>query len=359
MVPRAAARLLAAARARRRRLRLGGARRAAARRRARLVAAAGRGARRAARAGRLQARGRRRGPGAPGSSPSGSASPDELVAGRRRDRRDRRGACALPAAPRHLALERRRPVLVPAEDADALLASTLPGGAAHDARPPAASRTTPPRPAAASSSPTSSPTRSPCSRTAEPVTTIAIALQPGGVTPLDRGRQVAVVSVRERVVEMFDVATGRAHRPRARRRRPDARRLRRRQLPVRHRHDRRRAARLPPAPEARADPPLPAARLALRDRDRQPPPPHVRHPDRAQPAHRADRRRPAQSSSRRYATPRQPNTVAVDETHGTGRSSPARSTACFSCSTRTASGRGRARPRRANSAALTSSQRAA
>ena len=32
--------------------------------------------------------------------------------------------------------------------------------------------------------------------------------QPGGVTPLDEGRRVAVVSVRERVVEVFDVATG-------------------------------------------------------------------------------------------------------------------------------------------------------
>ena len=41
-----------------------------------------------------------------------------------------------------------------------------------------------------------------------PVTRLATALQPGGVTPLDRGRQVAVVSVRERVVEMFDAASG-------------------------------------------------------------------------------------------------------------------------------------------------------
>jgi DNA-binding beta-propeller fold protein YncE len=35
-----------------------------------------------------------------------------------------------------------------------------------------------------------------------------VALQPGGLTPLDRGRQVAVVSVRERVVETFDADTG-------------------------------------------------------------------------------------------------------------------------------------------------------
>jgi DNA-binding beta-propeller fold protein YncE len=35
------------------------------------------------------------------------------------------------------------------------------------------------------------------------------ALRPGDATPLDRGRSVAVVSPRERVVEVFDVATGR------------------------------------------------------------------------------------------------------------------------------------------------------
>ena len=63
-----------------------------------------------------------------------------------------------------------------------------------------------------------------------------------------RGPQVAVVSVRERVVEVFDAASGERTGRAPGRRRADARRLGRRQLPVRHRHRRRRAARLPPAP---------------------------------------------------------------------------------------------------------------
>ncbi len=211
---------------------------------------------------------------------------------------------ALPAAPRHLALDGDS-VLVPAEDADAARPRRAPGGRGDGGAPPAASRTTPPPRAGACSSPTSSRTRSRCSRATARSRASATALQPGGVTPLDRGRKVAVVSVRERVVEVFDAATGERTGPRARRRRADARRLGRRRLPVRHRHGRRRAARLPPAPDARADPALPAARLAVRHRDRQPPPPHVRHPDRAQPAHRADRRRPAEpgpAATRRRAS---------------------------------------------------------
>jgi DNA-binding beta-propeller fold protein YncE/predicted small lipoprotein YifL len=36
-----------------------------------------------------------------------------------------------------------------------------------------------------------------------------VGLQPGGITALDRGRQIAVVSTRERVVETYDVASGR------------------------------------------------------------------------------------------------------------------------------------------------------
>jgi DNA-binding beta-propeller fold protein YncE len=40
------------------------------------------------------------------------------------------------------------------------------------------------------------------------VARLQTALQPGGVTPLDGGRRVAVVSLRERVVEVFDVASG-------------------------------------------------------------------------------------------------------------------------------------------------------
>jgi DNA-binding beta-propeller fold protein YncE len=115
----------------------------------------------------------------------------------------------LPAPPRHLALAGPGgPVLVPAEDADALVRVSLPGGAT-----------------------TSVPTGREPHDAAEaggrvfvadefahtltvlegdrPVMRVRTALQPGGVTPLDNGRQVAVVSVRERVVEVFDVASGR------------------------------------------------------------------------------------------------------------------------------------------------------
>ena len=114
----------------------------------------------------------------------------------------------LPAAPRHLALERAGgPVLVPAEDADELLRVGLPGGEIgtvptgrepHDA-------------AAAGDRVFVADEFAHTLTVLEDDRTVArlrVALQPGGVTPLDRGRTVAVVSVRERVVEVFDVATG-------------------------------------------------------------------------------------------------------------------------------------------------------
>ena len=82
----------------------------------------------------------------------------------------------LPAAPSRLALERTGgPVLVSADGADAPVRVALPGGA-----------------------------RSRSGAGREPQDVAAA----GGATPLDGGRQVAVVSRRERVVEVFDVASG-------------------------------------------------------------------------------------------------------------------------------------------------------
>jgi DNA-binding beta-propeller fold protein YncE len=114
----------------------------------------------------------------------------------------------LPAAPRHLALARPGgPVLVPAEDADALLRVRLPGG--RLTRAPVGRE---PHDAAAALgrefvADELAHTLTVLER-GRPVATIDTALQPGGVTPLDRGRQIAVVSVRERVVETFDAQSG-------------------------------------------------------------------------------------------------------------------------------------------------------
>ena len=116
---------------------------------------------------------------------------------------------ALPAAPRHLALERAGgPVLVPAEDADELLRVALPSGAITGA--PTGRE---PHDVAAAGDRLFVADEFAHTLTVldgeRPISRLRVALQPGGVTPLDRGRQVAVVSVRERVVEVFDVATGR------------------------------------------------------------------------------------------------------------------------------------------------------
>jgi DNA-binding beta-propeller fold protein YncE len=114
---------------------------------------------------------------------------------------------ALPAAPRHLALDGST-VLVPAEDADRLVRVSLPGGAATAAR-----TGREPHDAAAAGGRVFVADEFANTLTVldgdRTVRRIHTALQPGGVTPLDEGRQVAVVSVRERVVETFDVATGR------------------------------------------------------------------------------------------------------------------------------------------------------
>lgn len=112
----------------------------------------------------------------------------------------------LPEPPRHLAFDDDR-VLVPAEDADALLRVSVPDG-----RVASAPTGREPHDAAAASGrifvADEFARRLTVLENGKPRATIETALQPGGVTPLDRGRQVAVVSVRERVVETFDAATG-------------------------------------------------------------------------------------------------------------------------------------------------------
>ena len=117
---------------------------------------------------------------------------------------------ALPAAPRHLALAAPGgPVLVPAEDADALLRVALPGGALD--RAPTGRE---PHDAAAAGGRVFVGRRvrahgSRCSRATGSSRRVRTALQPGGVTPLDRGRQVAVVAVkRTRRRDLSTCATG-------------------------------------------------------------------------------------------------------------------------------------------------------
>jgi predicted small lipoprotein YifL len=114
----------------------------------------------------------------------------------------------LPGAPRHLALAGPGgPVLVPAEPADRLLEVALPGGAVrwqvrvgaypHDlARAGAAVFAGDERGNALS-----------VVRGAHVTATAKVAAQPGGVAALDGGRRVAVVSVRERVLELYDART--------------------------------------------------------------------------------------------------------------------------------------------------------
>jgi DNA-binding beta-propeller fold protein YncE len=113
----------------------------------------------------------------------------------------------LPAAPRHLALDDDT-VLVPAEDADRLLRVPLRGGRTSTVAPTGRE----PHDAAAAGGRVFVADELANTLTVldrdRTVARIETALQPGGVTPLDEGRKVAVVSVRERVVEVFDAATG-------------------------------------------------------------------------------------------------------------------------------------------------------
>jgi len=137
----------------------------------------------------------------------GLRSPDELALVDGKSGRVARRV-ALPAAPRHLALAAEGgPVLVPAEDADALLRVALPGGALDTA--PTGRE---PHDAAAAGGRVFVADEFAHTLTVlegdRAVARLKTALQPGGVTPLDDGRQVAAVSVRERVVETFDVASG-------------------------------------------------------------------------------------------------------------------------------------------------------
>ena len=112
----------------------------------------------------------------------------------------------LPAAPRHLQRDGGR-VLVPAEDADALVRVRFADGEAE--RAPTGRE---PHDAAAAAGRTfvadEFANRLTVLRGDRPERPIPTALQPGGVTPvLDGG--IAVVAVRGRVVELFDAATGR------------------------------------------------------------------------------------------------------------------------------------------------------
>ena len=137
----------------------------------------------------------------------GLRSPDELaLVNGATGRVERR--VPLPAAPRHLGIAGAGgPVLVPAEDADALLQVDLPGGEVTRAR-----TGREPHDAAAAGDRVfvadEFAHRLTVLEDGRPVATIETALRPGGVTPLDNDRQVAVVSVRERVVETFDVDSG-------------------------------------------------------------------------------------------------------------------------------------------------------
>jgi DNA-binding beta-propeller fold protein YncE len=112
----------------------------------------------------------------------------------------------LPGAPRHLGLEAPGgPVLVPIEPGDALTRVALPDGAAdsvavgafpHDA-------------AAAGGRIFAADERGSSVSVVDGdrVRRIPAARQPGGVAAVDGGRKVAVVSVRERVLELYDSHT--------------------------------------------------------------------------------------------------------------------------------------------------------
>jgi DNA-binding beta-propeller fold protein YncE len=135
----------------------------------------------------------------------GLRDPDELAlvdgsSGRVRTR------VPLPGAPRHLGLAAPGgPVLVPTEPGDALARVTLPaaeidsvpvGAFPHDAT-------------AAGGRVFAADERGSTVSVVDggDVRRIRVAAQPGGVTAVDRGRAVAVVSVRERVLEVYDSET--------------------------------------------------------------------------------------------------------------------------------------------------------
>jgi DNA-binding beta-propeller fold protein YncE len=135
----------------------------------------------------------------------GLRDPDELVLVDGRSGRVRRRV-PLPGAPRHLQLAGPGgPVLVPTEGGDALARITLPDGRIdsvpvgafpHDAAE-AGGRLF----AADEHGDTVSVVEG------DAVRRIDVAAQPGGVAAVDRGRALAVVSVRERVLELYDTDT--------------------------------------------------------------------------------------------------------------------------------------------------------
>ena len=116
---------------------------------------------------------------------------------------------ALPGAPRHLAQDDGgATVLVPAETADRFLAVEVPSGRVteraatgaypHDLAPLAGGGV------AIGDERGDSLT---VLRPGAPPRTVRVAAQPGGVTTVDGGRLIAVVSVRERVLELYDTRT--------------------------------------------------------------------------------------------------------------------------------------------------------
>jgi DNA-binding beta-propeller fold protein YncE len=114
---------------------------------------------------------------------------------------------AVPAAARHLQLAAPGgPVLVPAEKANRLATVALPGGRVRSF---AVGRQ--PHDAAAAGGRLFAGNELGASVSVleggRVVHTFSVASQPGGVAPLDGGRAVAVVSVRERVLEVFDTRT--------------------------------------------------------------------------------------------------------------------------------------------------------
>jgi DNA-binding beta-propeller fold protein YncE len=117
-----------------------------------------------------------------------------------------RSRVPLPGAPRHLGLAGPGgPVLVPTEPADALSRVALPGGTVDSA----AVGAFPHDAAAAGGRIFAADERGSTVSVVEgdDVRRIRVAAQPGGVAAVERGRAVAVVSVRERVLEVYDSDT--------------------------------------------------------------------------------------------------------------------------------------------------------
>jgi DNA-binding beta-propeller fold protein YncE len=133
--------------------------------------------------------------------------PDRLVLLAVRTGRVRRRV-PLPGAARHLALARPGgPVIVPAESANRVLSVALPSGrVSSDVRTPAA-----PHDAAAAAGRTlvgaegGDVLQAVAGRRV--AASVRVADQPGGVVALHGGRRVAVVSVRARLLELFDART--------------------------------------------------------------------------------------------------------------------------------------------------------